>query len=125
MGWSPGPDPHRLEAYLAGAISSLPTRIPSQRSKDWRFVVVSDDQRDQRPCRSPLVLNIPFAIDRMLRRYGDRRCEFQASVSKEWSAPIFGPVIHDGATGTSSITPTLRAQVVKVLCAASTDFPPS
>lgn len=122
MGWSPSPDPHRQEAYLAGAISSLPTRIPSQRSKDWRFVVGSDDQR---PCGSPLIVNILSAIDRMLRRYGDRCFEFQASVSKEWSAPIFGPVIHDGATGTSSITPTLRAQVVKVLCAASTDFPPS
>ncbi|ESY72546.1 hypothetical protein X740_33140 [Mesorhizobium sp. LNHC221B00] len=38
---------------------------------------------------------------------------------------LFNPVIHGGAVGTSSMTPILRAQVVKALCAASTGLRPS
>ena len=76
MGWWSGRDPHRQEACLAGTISPLPARIPSQRSKDLRFVVVPDDQR---PCRSPksFCTESSSAIDQMLRRYEDRRSEFR------------------------------------------------
>ena len=59
-------------------------------------------------------------------RYDCRRKRNQGSISVVWPAPpILGPVIQGGAAGTSSMTPTLRAQVVNVLCAASTDFRPS
>ena len=49
MGWSPDLDPHRQEGCLAGTTSPLPTRIPSQCSKDLRFEVASHDQRPFRP----------------------------------------------------------------------------
>ncbi len=75
MGWGSGQDPRRQEACLAGTISSLPARIPSQRSKDLRFAVVPDGQR---PCRSPN-RSVPslLPLSRMLRWYEDRRSEFR------------------------------------------------